>query len=134
MDLCFHRNIRGTFSKHFEALDRRRRAAAARCEGGPAVLRVPSQLRSAPFLAGVVAAALAMTVLLPAPASAHDPAPLAPPTGTLTEVTDFGPNPTNLQMHLYVPPTLAPHPAIVVVLHYCTGTGPAMFNGTQFAS
>ena len=37
-------------------------------------------------------------------------------------------------MHLYVPPTVAPHPAIVVVLHYCTGSGPAMFTGTQFAS
>ena len=98
------------------------------------MLRVPTHLRSAPFLAGVAAAALALPVLLPAPASADGTAALAPPTGTLTEVTNFGPNPTNLQMHLYVPPTVAPHPAIVVVLHYCTGSGPAMFNGTQFAS
>jgi poly(hydroxyalkanoate) depolymerase family esterase len=37
-------------------------------------------------------------------------------------------------MYLYVPHHLRPHPAVVVALHYCGGTGPAFFNGTEFAS
>jgi acetylxylan esterase len=62
------------------------------------------------------------------------PGPLPPPGSTLQQVTGFGPNPTNLQMWLYVPQHLRPHPAIVVALHYCGGSGPAFFNGTEFAS
>ncbi|PZM95115.1 MAG: esterase [Actinobacteria bacterium] len=53
---------------------------------------------------------------------------------TLTEVTNFGPNPGNLRMHLYVPDRLAPRPPILVAIHYCTGSGPAFYSGTQFAS
>ena len=56
------------------------------------------------------------------------------PLGSLVQVTDFGYNPTGLQMWLYVPPTVKPHPAILLALHYCGGTGPALFAGTQFAS
>jgi poly(hydroxyalkanoate) depolymerase family esterase len=52
----------------------------------------------------------------------------------LTEVTDFGENPTNLRMHLYVPDTVTDQPAVVLALHYCTGTGEAYYGGTQFAS
>lgn len=53
---------------------------------------------------------------------------------TLTEVTNFGTNPSALRMHLYVPDNVAARPAIVVAVHYCTGTGPAFYSGTQFAS
>jgi acetylxylan esterase len=53
---------------------------------------------------------------------------------TLTEVTNFGSNPTNLRMHLYVPNTVAARPAVVVAVHYCTGSGPAFYSGTEFAS
>ncbi len=53
---------------------------------------------------------------------------------TLTEVTNFGTNPTNLRMHLYVPNTVAARPAVVVAVHYCTGSGPAFYSGTEFAS
>ena len=61
---------------------------------------------------------------------------LAPPASAaaLTEVTGFGANPSNLRMHLYVPDRVAARPAIVVAVHYCTGTGPAFHSGTQFAS
>lgn len=52
---------------------------------------------------------------------------------TLTEVTNFGPNPTNLRMHLYVPDTVANRPAVLVAIHYCTGSGPAFYSGTEFA-
>src|SRR2546423_987148 len=58
----------------------------------------------------------------------------AGPAGTLQEVTAFGSNPGALRMFEYVPPTVARHPAIVVVLHYCGGSGPVMFTNTQYAS
>jgi poly(hydroxyalkanoate) depolymerase family esterase len=57
----------------------------------------------------------------------------AAPTATLTEITDFGTNPSNLQMYLYVPENVTAHPAVVVAVHYCTGSGPAMYNGTEWA-
>src|SRR6187402_700472 len=53
---------------------------------------------------------------------------------SLQEVTGFGPNPTNLRMHLYVPDRLPANPALLVAVHYCTGSGPAFYSGTQFAS
>jgi len=61
------------------------------------------------------------------------------PTGTvraasLVEVTNFGPNPSGLRMHLYVPDSVAVQPAILVAVHYCTGSGPAFYSGTEFAS
>ncbi|MET8079480.1 PHB depolymerase family esterase [Streptomyces sp. NPDC005303] len=57
----------------------------------------------------------------------------AAPTATLTEITGFGSNPSNLQMYLYVPDNVTAHPAVVVAVHYCTGSGPAMYNGTEWA-
>ncbi|SCL13614.1 esterase, PHB depolymerase family [Micromonospora nigra] len=74
-------------------------------------------------LATAALAALA-AVSVPAPATA----------ATLTEVTNFGANPSNLRMYLYVPDAVAPRPGLVVAVHYCTGTGPAMYSGTQFAA
>src|SRR5512138_1599408 len=61
------------------------------------------------------------------------------PTGTvqaasLVEITNFGTNPTGLRMYLYVPNNVAAQPAILLALHYCTGTGPAFYSGTEFAS
>ena len=55
-------------------------------------------------------------------------------TGALTEVTDFGRNPTGLRMHLYVPDTIAAPAAIVVAAHNCTRSGPAFFADTEFAA
>ena len=37
-------------------------------------------------------------------------------------------------MFLYEPEQARRPPAVVVVLHYCTGSGPGMFSGTEFAS
>jgi acetylxylan esterase len=53
---------------------------------------------------------------------------------SLTEVTNFGTNPSNLRMHLYVPDRLPNNAPILVASHYCTGTGPALYSGTQFAA
>src|SRR5258705_11055057 len=37
-------------------------------------------------------------------------------------------------MYEYVPNTVTAHPAILVAVHYCTGSGPAFYSGTEFAS
>ncbi|MFJ1970129.1 PHB depolymerase family esterase [Streptomyces sp. NPDC087903] len=76
---------------------------------------------------------LAATVLT-TPAAARTETPAAVPTATLTEVTGFGDNPSNLQMYVYVPANVTAHPAVVVAVHYCTGSGPAMYSGTEWAS
>ncbi|MER5628435.1 PHB depolymerase family esterase [Streptosporangium sp. NPDC002544] len=76
-------------------------------------------------LLGIVAALLVAVGLM-----------AAPPAGaaSLVEVTGFGTNPTNLRMHLYVPNNVTARPAILVAVHYCTGSGPAFHSGTEFAS
>jgi len=66
--------------------------------------------------------------------TAGTPAALPPPASALEQVADFGYNPTGLDMYLYVPEHVRPHPAVVVALHYCTGSGPAFFASTEFAS
>ncbi|MEU1687701.1 PHB depolymerase family esterase [Micromonospora sp. NPDC005707] len=76
--------------------------------------------------AAVVAAGLAALAAVTAPGPAA--------AAALTEVTNFGANPSNLRMYLYVPDTVAARPGLLVVNHYCTGTGPAMYSGTQFAA
>ncbi|MFB9661830.1 PHB depolymerase family esterase [Glycomyces mayteni] len=70
-----------------------------------------------------VAAAALIAVMIPRPASA----------ASLTEITNFGTNPSALQMYLYVPDNVDPEPALVVAIHYCTGSGPAMYSGTEWA-
>lgn len=53
---------------------------------------------------------------------------------SLQEVTNFGTNPSNLRMFVYVPNSVAVQPAIVVAVHFCTGSGPVFFQNTEFAS
>ena len=53
---------------------------------------------------------------------------------TLTQVTNFGLNPGNLQMYSYVPASAPAHPAIVLALHPCGGSGPQFYAGSEFAS
>jgi acetylxylan esterase len=48
---------------------------------------------------------------------------------TLTRVTNFGNNPSNLNMYVYVPDRVAARPALLVAIHYCTGTASALFSG-----
>jgi|GEM_PF-443315 esterase, PHB depolymerase family len=47
---------------------------------------------------------------------------------TLQQITDFGTNPTNLQMYIYVPANVKTHPSILVVPHACHGTALSMAN------
>ncbi|WP_019069423.1 extracellular catalytic domain type 1 short-chain-length polyhydroxyalkanoate depolymerase [Streptomyces hokutonensis] len=82
-------------------------------------------------LFGALVPLLAALTLLAPPATARTE---AVPTATLTEVTGFGANPSNLQMYVYVPAAVTAHPAVVVAVHYCGGSGPAMYSGTEYAS
>jgi acetylxylan esterase len=53
--------------------------------------------------------------------------------GSLQQVTGFGSNPSNTQMYIYVPNKLATNPAIIVAIHYCTGTAQAYYQSTKYA-
>ena len=86
--------------------------------------------RRTKLFAGVAAGVLAVTASAVATVVAATPAAAA----SLVEVTNFGTNPSNLRMHLYVPDNVAQRPAVLVAVHYCTGSGPAFYSGTQFAS
>lgn len=50
----------------------------------------------------------------------------------LTKVNNWGTNPTNAEFYIYVPDKLAANPAILVGIHWCTGTASAFFTGTQY--
>ncbi|PPR00091.1 hypothetical protein CVT24_008993 [Panaeolus cyanescens] len=52
----------------------------------------------------------------------------------LQEVTNFGTNPTRVRMFTYRPTGLTAKPALIVAIHYCTGTAQAYFSGTQYAN
>ena len=50
---------------------------------------------------------------------------------TLKEVTDFGTNPTQLQMYVYEPYTLLDNPPVVVAVHYCHGNARVSTTGAS---
>lgn len=52
---------------------------------------------------------------------------------SLQRVQNFGANPSNAKMFIYVPQKLAEKPAIIVALHYCTGTAQAYYTGSPYA-
>lgn len=52
---------------------------------------------------------------------------------SLQQVANFGSNPSGVKMYLYVPNKLATNPAIIVAIHYCSGTAQAFYQGTQYA-
>ena len=88
-------------------------------------------LRSALLILFAALAPLLAALFVAAPAAS----PAAPrPAAALTEVTGFGTNPSNLQMYLYVPDSVKARPAVLVAVHWCTGSGPMFHSGTEFAS
>ncbi|KAL4912993.1 Alpha/Beta hydrolase protein [Aspergillus aurantiobrunneus] len=52
-------------------------------------------------------------------------------TATLTRVPEFGDNPGNNEMWIYVPDTLSPNPAIIVALHGCLGSARGYYNDVR---
>jgi len=55
-------------------------------------------------------------------------------TSTLKQINDFGPNPRNVSMYIYVPAKLPPNPPILVVPHWCHGTAQDAFRGRPYAA
>ncbi|GGS53321.1 hypothetical protein GCM10010270_24440 [Streptomyces violaceus] len=106
----------------------------------PATPRPTARRPLRSLLLALVAALLPMlaaTVLTAPAAAAREPVgesgrDAAVPAAALTEVTNFGTNPSNLRMYLYVPESVTPNPAVVVAVHWCTGSGPDMYNGTEY--
>lgn len=68
---------------------------------------------------GVLPLVAAAVLLAAGPASAAG----------LTRVSSFGNNPTGLNMYIYVPTTTAARPALLVLVHYCSGSASGIFNG-----
>jgi poly(3-hydroxybutyrate) depolymerase len=51
--------------------------------------------------------------------------------GSFFQVTeDFGPNPTNVQFWLYIPPGVGKNAPLIVNPHWCTGTAATVFHGS----
>lgn len=48
---------------------------------------------------------------------------------SLTQVTNFGNNPSNLNMYVYVPNNVAARPALLVAIHFISGTENPQING-----
>lgn len=78
------------------------------------------------LLGVLLALVAAIGVSLPA---AHPAA-----AASLTQVTNFGTNPTNLQMYVYVPNSVKANPPILLALHGCQGSGPYLYSSTDFGS
>lgn len=53
---------------------------------------------------------------------------------SLQQVNDFGANTSGTKMYIYVPQNLATSPAIIVAIHYCTGTASAYYTNTPYAT
>jgi poly(hydroxyalkanoate) depolymerase family esterase len=73
--------------------------------------------------------ALLAALLLPLAVSAALLGAQPASAASLTRITNFGNNPTNLNMYLYVPNSVSSHPALLVLVHYCSGSASAIFNG-----
>jgi poly(hydroxyalkanoate) depolymerase family esterase len=85
-----------------------------------------------PSLRRIVAAASTLALgLVGLAAAALTTAPAAQ-AASLVTVSSFGNNPGGLGMSLFVPDSLPAKPAVLVVVHYCTGSAQAMYDGTQF--
>ncbi|WP_313896017.1 PHB depolymerase family esterase [Streptomyces sp. YIM 98790] len=76
------------------------------------------------------AAALSALVIIMAGLGLATPATAA----SLVEVPDFGSNPGNLRMHVYVPDSRPASPAVLVAMHGCGGSGPGFFQSSEFGS
>ncbi|GIP60497.1 extracellular catalytic domain type 1 short-chain-length polyhydroxyalkanoate depolymerase [Paenibacillus woosongensis] len=72
---------------------------------------------------------LISSLLWPPAAQQVHAAPAGVTPGALSQVTSFGNNPSGLKMYIYVPRNLAANPALLVAVHYCSGSASAFYNG-----
>src|SRR4051794_36316688 len=84
-----------------------------------------------PLRRAVAAAATLALGVLGLAAAALTTAPAAE-AASLVSVPSFGSNPGGLGMSLFVPDSLPSRPAVLVAVHYCTGSAQAMYDGSQF--
>ncbi|KAJ2922101.1 hypothetical protein H1R20_g14984, partial [Candolleomyces eurysporus] len=63
--------------------------------------------------------------------TAGPPAPSIP-AGTLTRLTDFGTNPSNVGIFVYKPTSVKVNPGLLLALHGCGGTAQQYFSGSGF--
>ena len=80
----------------------------------------------------VLAVALALGVIGVVPTPAAPAAPAA--AASLVQVSNFGSNPGNDAMYLYVPTAVATRPAVLVAMHGCGGSGPGFYQSSEFAA
>ena len=78
------------------------------------------------LLLGAVASLAVAGLVIPALRPAY--------AASLVEVTNFGNNPGNMRMHIYVPDVRPANPGIVVAMHGCGGSGPGFYSSSQFAA
>ncbi|KAJ3044399.1 hypothetical protein HDV00_002291 [Rhizophlyctis rosea] len=50
----------------------------------------------------------------------------------LQRITNFGTNPSNLLMDVYIPDNLPTKPPLLLGIHWCTGSGEAFYTGTEW--
>ncbi|HZR42057.1 MAG TPA: PHB depolymerase family esterase [Ktedonobacteraceae bacterium] len=86
------------------------------------------------FVRSLVASLLMLGLVVTFWAGQQSPSTALAASASLVQVSNFGNNPTGLQMWLYVPHSVKAHPPILLALHFCTGSGPAFFSGTEFAN
>ncbi|MEU9578059.1 extracellular catalytic domain type 1 short-chain-length polyhydroxyalkanoate depolymerase [Streptomyces chilikensis] len=87
-------------------------------------MRIPRRPLSR-LTAAIVAVGLALLgLIMVTPASA----------ASLVQVTNFGDNPGNMKMHVYVPDNRPAKPAVVLAMHGCGGSGQNFYSGSEFAS
>jgi acetylxylan esterase len=72
--------------------------------------------------------ALAVGVVFGVSMQAAAPAAAA----SLTQISNFGTNPSGLAMYLYVPNNVKPNPPILLAMHGCQGSGPYLYSSTDF--
>ncbi|KAI1739097.1 PHB depolymerase family esterase [Xylaria scruposa] len=53
---------------------------------------------------------------------------------SLQQVTSFGANTSGTKMYIYVPDNIATKPAVIVAIHYCSGTANAYYTNTPYAT
>lgn len=78
-------------------------------------------------------AGIAVAIVAAALCSVATPGPRAS-AAALTQVSNFGANPGNLQMYVYVPDSVQASPGILVAMHGCNGRATDFYRGTEFAS
>lgn len=67
------------------------------------------------------------------PVVTGDPAPSVP-AGQLTQMSNFGRNPSNISMFVYKPSSVKPRPGLLVALHPCGGTASVCISALRFTA